>query len=290
MNYIDPIYKWTGGKRKEISKFSPYYPTFVSENSNFKYVEPFFGGGAVYWSLGSERNHINDIDTELVNFLKVLKTNMSEVRDLVEKVGFKMSVITEQEKRKEISISEAKTLRGEDYYYWRNLDRNNGLESLSEVERAARFYIVNQLAFNGMRRFNSRGEFNVPYGNYKQLNFNVDQKHLSLLEKTEITRGSFKDVMVKNDNLDTFIYMDPPYTREFTEYSTEGEFTKEHQIDLFETFRDLKSASAMIIINKDEFTSDLYKDYIRGEYGLKYATNIKNRYDQSVVHLIITNY
>lgn len=289
MNYQDPIYKWTGGKRKEISKFSPHYPDFV-KSDNYQYVEPFFGGGAVYWSLNAPNNRINDIDSELVNFLKTLKTNSTEIKELVEKVGSKMAGITSREKEKEISISEAKTLRGEDYYHWRNLDRNKGLENLTEIERAARFYIVNQLAFNGMRRFNSKGEFNVPYGNYKQLNFNVDQKHLDLLLKTEITRGSFRDILIQNDLPNTFIYMDPPYTREFTEYSTEGSFTKDHQIELFETFRDLKSASAMIIINKDEFTADLYKDYIKGEYSLKYATNIKNRYDQSVIHLIITNY
>ena len=59
---MKPIYKWTGGKRKEIKNFSKYYPSFVKEGSDYKFVEPFFGGGAVYWSLNSKNNIINDID------------------------------------------------------------------------------------------------------------------------------------------------------------------------------------------------------------------------------------
>jgi DNA adenine methylase len=96
--------------------------------------------------------------------------------------------------------------------------------------------------------------------------------------------------MLNNDTENTFIYIDPPYTREFKEYSHENVFGKDQQIELFETFKVMKNASVMIIINKDEFTTGLYKDFIKDEYDLKYSTNIKNRYDNSVKHLIITNY
>lgn len=287
---IEPIYKWTGGKRKEIKTFSKYYPDFIKKGSDYTYVEPFFGGGAVYWSLNSDKNVINDIDGELINFLKVVKENPNAVLELCNDVSNRISEISTREKHGIITISEAKTERGLVYYEWRNKDRNGGLQKLSELERAFRFLLVNQLAFNGMRRFNSKGEFNIPYGNYKNFNPNITPKHIEKLKNTEILCGSYKDVMLKNDNENTFMYLDPPYTREFKEYSHENVFGLNQQIELFDTFKNIKKSNVMIIINKDEFTSNLYKDYIKDEYDLKYSTNIKNRYDNFVKHLVITNY
>lgn len=287
---LDPIYKWTGGKRKEIKTFSKYYPDFIKNNEDYKFIEPFFGGGAVYWSLETDKNAINDIDTELTNFLKVVKDNPDEILKMSKIVSDKISEISKREKEKSLTISEAKTERGLIYYEWRNKDRKDGLKNLSDIERAFRFLIVNQLAFNGMRRFNSKGEFNIPYGNYKSFNPNIKKEHIEKLKNTDIFCGSYKDIMINNDDENTFIYIDPPYTREFKEYSHENVFGKEQQVELFNTFKNMKNASVMIIINKDEFTTELYKDYIKDEYDLKYSTNIKNRYDNSVKHLIITNY
>jgi DNA adenine methylase len=287
---LEPIYKWTGGKRKEIKVFDKYYPSFIKENKDYKFIEPFFGGGAVYWSLDSKNNIINDIDKELINFLKVVKEIPDEIIKMSKEVSDKISEISKREKDKKITISEAKTERGLIYYEWRNKDRKNGLDELSDIDRAFRFLLVNQLAFNGMRRFNSKGEFNIPYGNYKSFNPKIKKEHIEKLKKTEIFCGSYKEVMLNNDTENTFIYIDPPYTREFKEYSHENIFGKGQQIELFETFKGMKNASVMIIINKDEFTTELYKDFIKDEYDLKYSTNIKNRYDNSVKHLIITNY
>lgn len=288
--YLDPLYKWTGGKRKEIKVFSTYYPDFVKNSNDYKFVEPFFGGGAVYWSLNAKENVINDIDEELVNFVKHAKSNPDEIRNDIRELSDEIKVISDLEKSKSITISEAKTQRGVYYYNWRNKDRNDGLKSMTPLDRAIRFYIVNQLAFNGMRRFNSKGEFNIPYGNYKSININLTDKHVELLNRTEINNGSYRDIMLSNDTENTFIYLDPPYTREFKEYSHENVFGPDQQIELANTFKSMKNAKVMIIINKDEFTSELYDGYIKHTYGLKYSTNIKNRYDNSVQHLLITNY
>jgi len=105
---LEPIYKWTGGKRKEIKIFSKYYPDFISSNK-YKFVEPFFGGGAVYWSLQAEQNVINDIDLELINFLQVVKENASALLEITKDVSQKISEISKREKQKELSIAEAKT-------------------------------------------------------------------------------------------------------------------------------------------------------------------------------------
>ena len=141
-----------------------------------------------------------------------------------------------------------------------------------------------------MRRFNSKGEFNIPYGNYKTFNPEIGKEHIEKLKTTEILCGNYKDVIINNDTENTFIYLDPPYTREFKEYSHGDLFDHNKQIELSNVFKNTKNANIMIIINKDEFTTELYKDYIRDEYTLKYATNIKNRYNNDVKHLIITNY
>jgi DNA adenine methylase len=287
---LDPIYKWTGGKRKEIKTFSKYYPDFVKENTDYKFIEPFFGGGAVYWSLLSNNNLINDIDKELVNFLEVMKSNSDIIIKMADDVSKRISEISAREKSKVITIPEAKTERGLIYYEWRNKDRKNGLEEMSDIDRAFRFFIMNQLAFNGMRRFNSRGEFNVPYGNYKSFNLNIKDEHIEKLKNTKIFCGTYKELMINNDDNNTFIYIDPPYTREFKEYSHENVFGEKEQIELSEIFKNMKNAKVMIIINKDEFTTNLYKDFIKHEYDLRYSTNIKNRYDNSVRHLVITNY
>jgi DNA adenine methylase len=209
---------------------------------------------------------------------------------MVKTISNEISVISNEEKNKTISISEAKKLRGLIYYEWRNKDRKNGLTSLSSIDRAFRFFLVNQLSFNGMRRFNSRGEFNIPYGNYKAFNINVKDEHIEKLSKTQIFCDSYENIMINNDTENTFIFIDPPYTREFKEYSHNNSFDKDSQFKLFDTFKNMKFAKVMIIINKDDFTYDLYKDYIVSEYDLKYSTNIKNRYDNNVKHLIITNY
>lgn len=284
---LKPLFKWTGGKRREIKIFKEYYPE-ITKTENYTFIEPFLGGGAVYWDLQAPNNIVNDIDTDLINFLQHIKNSPLEMKEAIGEIGDKLTSITNQEKDGKLEISEAKTLRGEYYYHWRNMDRLD--EDLDTFEKACRFYIVNQLAFNGMRRFNKKGEFNVPYGNYKHLNLNLSDEHIELLENTQILCQDYKDIMLANDREDVFIYLDPPYTRIFKEYNHKNVFGFDHQIELLNTIKSMKHAKVMLIINKDGFTSDVYKEYIKHEYSLKYSTNIKNRFNQEVKHLVICNY
>jgi len=284
---LKPLFKWTGGKRREIKIFSEYYPE-ITKTENYTFIEPFLGGGAVYWDLQAPNNIINDIDKDLINFLQHIKDKPESIQEVITELGLNLGVVTAKEKGGLVGIKEAKTLRGEYYYDWRNKDRLD--EELSPLEKACRFFIVNQLAFNGMRRFNKKGQFNVPYGNYKQLNLNLTDEHNELLDNTEILSQDYKDVMLNNDREDVFIYLDPPYTRVFKEYNHDNVFGFDHQIELLEVFKSMKHAKVMMIINKDSFTQDVYKDYIKHEYSLKYATNIKNRFNQAVKHLIVCNY
>lgn len=279
-----PMFKWTGGKRREINHFASYYPDFVKDEEVYNYLEPFAGAAATFWSLNnlSGTNILNEFDPELTNFYEQVKKQDKTFLSLVHAA----SELYQDNSEAAHGIQEAM------YYSWRNKDRNNGLANLSKAERAARFFIVNQLAFSGMRRFNSNGDFNVPYGHYKNLNSNVltSVPHIKLLKNTTIMTGDYSTAIKANDTDNTFIFLDPPYTRVMKKYSANNEFGDAQQYELADTLKNLTSAKWMIIIDKSELTTRIYEDYIKHTYELSYGVNIKNRFSTAVQHIIATNY
>lgn len=281
---LKPLFKWTGGKRREIKFFSDYYPDFIKKGEKYTYVEPFMGGGAVFWSLNNLAGHnvVSDFDKDLVNFYRQVREQDPEFIDSVRSVS-------DLWKDKNADNYEQRSAA---YYRFRNLDRNNGLSSISDAQRAARFYIVNQLSFSGMRRFNSKGEFNVPFGHYKNFNSSIitSQAHVDLLNRTDIHNRDYKDVVLENDHENTFIYLDPPYTRVMKKYSHEGEFEEDKQRELAEVLKSLKNASFMVVIDKSPLTMELYGDYVEHSYELSYGVNIKNRFSQATEHIVAINY
>jgi DNA adenine methylase len=108
--------------------------------------------------------------------------------------------------------------------------------------------------------------------------------------KETIQNCDFESVMRKNDKKNTFIFIDPPYTRVFKKYSPDNNFGEAEQRRLKEVFKSLDNASAMIIIDKSDLTMELYDDWIKSSYTIKYGVNIKNRFNQDAEHLIICNY
>jgi|GEM_PF-1285277 len=277
-NSLNPIFKWTGGKRREIKEFEGFFPDFVKNNKKYTYVEPFVGGGAVFFHLNnfSGSNEINDFDPQVSNFYKEFRKQSERFISELTRIG---------------KITDHGLLEAE-YYRWRNKDKNNGLKHLASDNKAIRFFVVNQLAFSGMRRFNSDGEFNIPFGHYKGINCNVINsiEHKALLDKTEITSGDFEPIMKKNDKINTFIFLDPPYTRVFKEYSSGNSFGEEDHIRLANVIMSVKKASVMLIIDKSPLTKQLYHGHIKSSYELNYGVNIKNRFNTAVEHLIICNY
>lgn len=285
MSSLAPLFKWTGGKRREIKDFSPFYPDYVKANTApYKFVEPFVGAGAVFWSLNNTNgsNVINDFDADVANFYRQVAKQPEEALKKIEALSGLF----------DIKDVDNHSEREAGYYSWRNLDRNGGLENLSPEDRFARFFIVNQLAFSGMRRFNGKGEFNVPFGHYKNFNSSGlrSQKHVDLLQKTTILTGDYKNVVESNDTPNTFIFIDPPYTRTMKTYSADNEFGDDKQHELFETLNSLKNAQWMVVIDKSDLTSEIYKDNIVHTYDLKYGVNIKSRFNTEVQHIVATNY
>lgn len=273
MKSLKPLCKWSGGKRDEIKHFKGYYP------ENFKrYIEPFAGGAATYFDLNFKgENVINDIHPELVNFYRQINLgHAQEIYNLVSSWG-----------------------QGEmDYYYVRGggkkLPKNsNVFIPQNNIEKAAQFIYLRRSCFRGMIRYNSSGGFNVPWGKYKSLNFSdiIKPEYTSLLERTIIMEGDYKNVFENYNGDENFFFIDQPYDSTFNDYGTDN-FTRQNQIELFEKFSTTES-KCLMIVGGSEFIRDLYSDYIVYEYPKKYSFKIYGGRigdEINVNHLVIKNY
>jgi DNA adenine methylase len=214
-----PFVKWVGGKRQLIKQFEQFFPTEFGD-----YFEPFLGGGAVFFNLQKKKSYLSDINEELINTYQTVKDSPEEL------IAF-LSILEHSKKCYE-------TIRAWDRVKdWQKKHTN--------IERAGRFIYLNRTCFNGLHRVNSRGEFNVPMGAYKNPDF-VQATNIrntsELLRRTEaeIKLESFEHVLKKAKKGD-FIYLDPPYdtlteTANFTSYNKDS-FGRDMQIKLAETFQ-----------------------------------------------------
>jgi DNA adenine methylase len=274
---MKPFFKWAGGKRKELPIIKKYLPKKINT-----FYEPFVGGGALWLNLNHKSSIINDKWWEIYNFYNQLKINQSK---LVYKL---QSIIHKYNKYyfNGITKEQFQNTAGKFYYHYRDS------EFTSDLDHAIRFWILRQLSFGGMNRFNKSGKYNVPFGWYKSLRkFTFNQEHIDLFENTTIMNGDFFEC-VTDVKTNDFVFLDPPYTTKFNKYSPDGGFTNDDHLRLSNWFKNSKSNN-MIIINKDEFTYSLYKDYIKEEYDFKYSVKYKDRVsheDSKSIHILATNY
>lgn len=192
-----PPLKWAGGKRWQVPHLLPLWKSHAER----RLVEPFCGGLAVALGLQPERAFLNDANPHLINFYRWLKK------------GLRVSVET----------------RNEESLFYEHRDRFNALlrdGKENTQEAAALFYYLNRTGYNGLCRFNSRGEFNVPFGSYKTITYTKSfTEYRDGFEQWEFRVGDFEDIPFESDD---FIYADPPYDVEFTTYS-QGGFSWEDQ-------------------------------------------------------------
>ena len=152
---LQPFTKWTGGKRQLL----PTIKNLMPESYNH-YYEPFIGGGALFFDLAPKRAVINDYNSELINCYQQIKDNPQELIDLLR---------YHQENN------------SKDYYLQlRSADRDDRINNMSDVQRAARILYMLRVDFNGLYRVNSKNQFNVPYGRYKNPKI-VDEEFLSTI-------------------------------------------------------------------------------------------------------------
>jgi len=274
---MKPFFKWAGGKTKELPKIKQYLPKKINT-----YYEPFVGGGAAWFELNHTPSVINDKWFDVYNFYTQLKENsdilISRLQEIIENYNcIHFEGITKEQ---------FSNTAGKLYYYY----RDNTFEN--PIDKAIQFWILRQLSFSGMNRFNSNGQYNVPFGWYQKLRqIEWSEEFQSLFENTTILNVDFEECLT-NVTENDFVFLDPPYTTKFNKYSPDGSFTQNDQIRLANWFRNSKSNN-MIIINKDDFTTELYKDYIVEEYDYRYSIKVRDRIsseDSEIKHIIATNY
>lgn len=283
---MKPLVKYRGGKSKEIPHLEKHIPQF-----NGRYIEPFFGGGAMFFYLEPKKAIINDINSKLMAFYSGVESNFELLQKELSEIG-KLYAIG----RKKFEELKSKTpeLRVEDdnetlYYQIRDMFNDLADKKYSD---ALIYFFINKTAYSGMIRYNSKGKFNVPYGRYTNLNTSlVTKSHSKLLANTEIYNLDYKHIFDMAEE-DDFMFLDPPYDCVFSDYGNaehKDGFDKRNHIELANGFKNLKCKSLMVI-GRTSLTEKLYGDMIVDEYEKSYAVNIRNRFKSTASHILISNY
>lgn len=282
---LNPVLKYRGGKSREIPRFLQYIPDDFN-----RYIEPFFGGGAVYFFLEPENAIINDLNERLMQFYRQLRDDYSEMR-------IQLNEIQHIYEKNQLAYKKLKSLKpdervpneNEDFYYkMRNIFNHPDGSYLDGVV----YYFINKTAYSGMIRYNGNGEYNVPFGRYPNLNTHlVTEQHSRLLQGAELYSLDYRQIFDMAEE-DDFIFLDPPYDCVFNDYGNidmmNGFDEAEHR-RLANDFRNLP-CRALMIIGKTPLTMELYGDFVFDEYYKNYAVNIKNRFNNDKMHIVVKNY
>ena len=283
---MNPMIKYRGGKSKEINHFVKNMPEKYS-----RYIEPFFGGGAFYFYLQPDKAIINDVNFRLYFFYKEMQEKYPEIRIQLDKL---QRIYEENQKEYESlkSVHPEKKVenKNEALYYIMRDAFNHKVDT--EYFDSVVYYFINKTAYSGMIRYNAHGEYNVPFGRYKNLNTKlVTYEHYKLLQRTEIYNCDYSKIFEMADD-DDFIFLDPPYDCIFSDYGNEtykDGFGEDEHRRLASDFRNL-SCKALLVIGKTPLTEELYGNCIVEEYDKSFAVNIRNRFKADAKHIIVTNY
>lgn len=271
---VAPVLKWVGGKRQLLGTLTPLLPQRITT-----YCEPFVGGGALLFNLQPNTAYVNDINGDLIRVYNVIK---SDVESLIAAL---------QEYKNEADF----------FYAVRSWDRDKEkYSSLSDVQKAARILYLNKTCYNGLFRVNNAGEFNSPFGNYRNPNIvnaptlravnsylNTATVHLSSTDYAEVLKTLPKG---------TFVYLDPPYdpvsdTSSFTSYS-KGGFTRNDQIRLRECCDDLNARGLKFMLSNSatDFIKEQYSAYHITVVQAKRAVNSDSTKRGEVDEVVVRNY
>ena len=297
-----PFLKWAGGKTQLLNEFGKRLPEELKKGKITTYVEPFIGGGAVYFYLNQrfsfEQCYICDANEELILSYRVVKEATKNL--LAELEILQADYFSKNDEERESFYYEIR-----DAFNQNHKEITMNKDSSGWAERTARMIFLNHTCFNGLFRVNRKGEFNVPFGRYKKpeiLNADNLNAVATVLKTTRIFVGDFTRCRKFVDE-DTFVYFDPPYrplndTSSFTSYSRDGFYDRD-QIRLFEFFKELDEKGAKVMLSnsdpknenpEDAFFDDLFSDYVIERVPAKRLINCNGARRGDVNELIITNY
>ena len=269
-----PVLKWAGGKTQLLPVLNKYYPTDLIKGNIETYIEPFFGGGAVYFDIYKKyqikKAVLFDINPELVILYTTLKETASSLIEELRALEKHYLELKSEESRKDL------------FYKVRNT-YNSGVEQAhsfldtpqSNAKRSAMTIFLNRTCFNGLFRVNSKGHFNVPHGRYKNPTILFENKLTATslaLKNTVIMKADFSRTKEFVSGK-TFVYYDPPYrpvskTSTFTSYSKDA-FNDDEQTRLASLIKELNEKDVYQLLSnsdptnyvEDPFFDNLYKGF-----------------------------
>ncbi len=268
-----PFLKWVGGKRQLLSKINSLLPKKYGD-----YYEPFVGAGALLFHLQPQKAIINDFNQELINVYKIIKTNLEEL------------------------IADLKQHKNElDYFYEiRALDRTDNYKKMSPLKKASRVIFLNKTCYNGLYRVNNSGEFNSPFGSYKnpnivnEITLKAVNKYFNM-NKICILNRDFEDAVTKTNSSD-FVYFDPPYhpvsqSSSFTGYM-KGGFDEHDQTRLRDLCDTLNKKKVKFLLSNSAtpFIKNLYKNYDINSVRANRCINANGSKRGEVDEVLIRNY
>jgi DNA adenine methylase len=276
---LSPFVKWAGGKGQLLPQFQPHFP------ARFEcYIEPFVGGGAVFFHLYNE-GRLPDKQVVLIDHVEELINGYRVVQSQVE------ALIEELERH------EPYKLDANYYYRVRAWDRHPEYGQRSDVERAARFLFLNRTCYNGLYRVNRKGQFNVPFGRYDNPTVcNADNLRAAsqALQGVIVELGDF-DRCLEWAGPGDLVYLDPPYhplsdTSSFTSY-TSAAFDVEDQRRLADLFRELDSRGCQVMLSNSctPLIRELYKGYEQVEVQAIRAISSKVDERGAIPELLVMN-
>jgi DNA adenine methylase len=243
---VSPFVKWVGGKRQLLDAIVEVMPENMEDCT---YVEPFIGGGAVLFHLQPGNAVINDYNAELINVYRVVKEHPDEL------------------------LEDLKKHRNEPAYFYaiRRLDRMGDFDRMDSIQRASRLIYLNKTCYNGLYRVNRAGEFNAPFGRYRNPNI-VNEPVVRAVSqylnanRVEIFNADYDDIL-KGLDRNSFVYLDPPYhpvseSSGFTGY-VQGGWDMDDQLRLREACDGLTERGIRFLLSNSAsgFIKDLYREY-----------------------------
>jgi len=264
-----PFIKWAGGKHSLLAQFAPHFPP---SSSYQRYFEPFVGSAAVFFHLQPTNGYLLDVNPRLIEVYQIVRDDVEEL------------------------IQQLKQHRNDkDYFY---AVRAQDEIALSAVQRAARFIFLNKTCYNGLYRVNRQGQFNVPYGRYKNPRI-CDESGLRAanraLQNTQLKVADF-EVLLNLAQPGDLVYFDPPYeplsaTSSFTSYTTGG-FSSEDQRRLAAVFRTLDSRGCLLMLSNSSapLIYQLYQGYHIHNISARRAINSKPDGRGVILELLVTNF
>jgi len=272
---VVPFLKWAGGKRQLMPEIREMLPDGVTTHP---YYEPFIGGGALFFELLPKRAVINDYNEELINVYTVIRDNPSEL-------------IEDLKRHKNTA---------EYFYKIRAIDRQPLFSNLTRIERASRIIYLNKTCYNGLYRVNNAGEFNSPFGRYKNPNI-VNEPVIKAVSKylnsSQIQISSCDYALILKDiPTDSFVYLDPPYhpiseSSSFTGY-VQGGWDEGDQLRLRDVCNSLNDNGIKFLLSNSssDFIREIYSDYNIHIVQAKRSVNSNSSRRGQVDEFLIRNY